>query len=58
LGDYGRRSYIGGRVRNEPMTLARWIERPQSVIPGTLMPDMGVSATDAWAIAAWLGRGG
>lgn len=58
LGDYGLRSYIAGRVPNEPATLARWIERPQSVIPGTRMPDMGVSAPDARDIAAWLGRGG
>jgi cytochrome c2 len=56
LVQYGRRSYIAGRVANRPELLARWISDPQSVIPGTAMPDMGVSPADARDIAAYLGR--
>lgn len=53
---YGRRSYIAGRVPNTPATLARWIADPQAVVPGTAMPDMGVSDADARDIAAYLGQ--
>jgi cytochrome c len=53
---FGRRSYIAGRVANEPSMLARWIAKPASIVPGTLMPDMGVSPEDARDIAAYLGQ--
>ena len=53
---FGRRSYIAGRVANESGTLARWIADPASVVPGTLMPNMGVSADDARDMAIYLGR--
>lgn len=52
---YGRRSYIAGRVANTPALLARWIQKPASIAPGTLMPDLGVSADDARDMAAYLG---
>ncbi len=52
---YGRRSYIAGRVANTPALLARWIQMPASIVPGTLMPDLGVSASDARDMAAYLG---
>ena len=53
---YGRRAYIAGRVANGPDTLARWIADPAALMPGTLMPNMGVTPTDARDIAAYLGR--
>ena len=53
---FGARSYIAGRVANEPAALARWIVDPASVVPGTLMPNMGVSLDDARAMAAYLGQ--
>ncbi len=56
LDGYGLRSYIVGRVRNEPAMLARWIAEPDSIVPGTLMPDMGVSPADAQAMALYLGQ--
>ncbi len=56
LDGYGLRSYIVGRVRNEPAMLARWIAEPDSIVPGTLMPDMGVSPADAQAMAVYLGQ--
>ncbi|HEY6133225.1 MAG TPA: c-type cytochrome [Rubrivivax sp.] len=56
LDGYGRRSYIAGRVANEPAALARWIIDPASVVPGTLMPNMGVPPADARDMAAYLGQ--
>jgi cytochrome c2 len=55
LASFGRRSYIAGRVANDPAMLARWIAAPASVVPGTLMPDMGASVEDAHDMAAYLG---
>jgi len=51
---WGGRSYIAGQIPNEPAALARWIADPQALVPGTLMPDMGVSEADAQAMAAYL----
>ena len=56
LEGYGRRSYIAGRVANEPAALARWIVDPASIVPGTRMPNMGVAPADARAMAAYLGQ--
>ena len=53
---YGRRSYIAGRIANEPEALAQWIADPAAVVPGTLMPNMGVTPSDARAMALYLGR--
>lgn len=50
----GSRSYIAGRVANDPATLAAWIVDPAAIVPGTTMPAMGVSAADARDIAAYL----
>jgi cytochrome c2 len=54
LGHFGRRSYIGGQLPNRPDVLARWIADPAGMIPGTAMPDMGVSEADAHDMAAYL----
>lgn len=54
LQSFGLRSYIAGRVVNRPELLARWIAQPQSLVPGTPMPSMGVSADDARDMAAYL----
>lgn len=56
LDAYGRRSYIAGRLPNQPATLARWIMDPASLVPGTLMPNMGVSPADAQLMASYLSR--
>lgn len=48
------RSYISGQIPNDPLALTRWIMKPQALIAGTLMPDMGVSEDDARAMAAYL----
>ncbi len=54
LAAFGRRSYIAGHLPNRPETLARWIEAPSALVPGTAMPSMGVSPRDARDMAAYL----
>jgi cytochrome c len=54
LAQWRKRSYIAGRLPNRPEVLAQWIAAPQSLVPGTPMPSMGVSAADAQAMAAYL----
>ena len=54
LDQWGQRSYIAGRLPNTPAMLAQWIMAPQTLVPGTAMPSMGVSAEDAQAMAAFL----
>jgi cytochrome c len=51
---FGARSYIAGELPNNADNLRRWIQDPQSVEPGTAMPNLGVSETDARDIAAYL----
>ena len=53
---FGKRSYIAGRIPNRAEALARWISAPQSLVPDTAMPNMGVSNADARDMAAYLGR--
>jgi cytochrome c len=54
LASFGRRSYIAGQVPNGPEHLVRWIVAPGALVPGTLMPAMGVSPQDARDMAAYL----
>ncbi len=54
LAGIASRAVIGGRLANTPENLIHWIREPQSVSPGTVMPDMGVTEADARDIAAYL----
>ncbi len=54
LGGFARRLYVAGQLPNTPANLIRWIRTPQSVYPGNVMPDLGVSQNDARDIAAYL----
>ena len=54
LDDWADRWYIAGALVNEPDHLVRWIQAPQSVEPGTAMPDSGVPTDDARDMAAYL----
>ncbi len=54
LAGFGRRSYIAGTVPNRPETLVRWLVAPASLVPGTPMPNLGVSSADAQAMAGYL----
>ena len=48
------RTYLAGRLPNTPDNLMRWIRDPQSIAPGTAMPEMGVTERDGRDIAAYL----
>jgi cytochrome c len=50
------RAYIAGNLPNTPENLVRWIIDPQSIEPGTAMPNLRVSEEDARSIAAYLYR--
>lgn len=51
---FGRRVYIAGEVPNTPALLMRWIQSPQSIEPKTVMPTLGVNASEARDMAAYL----
>jgi cytochrome c len=51
---FGSRSYIAGELPNNAENLQRWIKNPQSVEPGTAMPNLSVTDVDARDIAAYL----
>jgi len=48
------RALLAGRLDNNPDNLQAWIRDPQSVSPGTAMPDLDVGAGDARDISAFL----
>lgn len=54
LGDYAQRTLLAGVVPNTPSTLVPFLINPATVIPGTGMPNVGLSAADARHIAAFL----
>lgn len=54
LDAFGRNSYIAGGIPNIPGNLIRWLDNPQAMKPGTLMPDVGVSPEEARHMAAYL----
>ena len=51
---FARRSYIAGEVPNTARSLTQWISAPQSIEPGTAMPDLGIGPGEARDIAAYL----
>jgi cytochrome c2 len=48
------RGYLAGRLPNSPDNMIRWIQHPQHVENGNVMPEMGVTDTDARDITAFL----
>jgi cytochrome c2 len=50
----GRRIYIAGVLRNTPDNMQSWLQDPQRIVPGNVMPNMHLSARDARDIAAFL----
>lgn len=54
LAGFGKRSYIAGRIPNTPDGLIAWLIDPPARKPGTMMPDLGVSETEARHMAAFL----
>jgi cytochrome c oxidase subunit II len=55
LANVGARSYIAaGTLKNTDENLAHWIRNPQGIKKGVLMPNLGVSETEAQALVAFL----
>ena len=50
----GRRTTIAGVLANTPDNMARWIQSPQTVVPGNAMPDTGLNAHQARDVTAYL----
>ncbi len=50
----GRRVYIAGVLRNSPDNLIAWLQDPQAIVPGNVMPAMGLNPSQARDIAAYL----
>lgn len=51
---FSKRTYIAGRLPNNPRNLVHWIREPQQVDAKTAMPHLGVSEQQARHIAAYL----
>ncbi|RWZ67996.1 cytochrome c [Labedella populi] len=56
LHGFDDRDHIAGQIPNRAEELIAWLQDPQSIEPGTLMPDLGVTEQDAQDIAAYLYR--
>lgn len=54
LEDWANQEYIAGTLTNTPENLTRWIQNPQAIEPGTVMPTLGVSDADVRDMAAYL----
>jgi cytochrome c1 len=54
LTGYSRRHYIAGRLPNTHENLILWLQNPQAVEPGTVMPNLGLTEIEARDIAAYL----
>lgn len=51
---FSERTMIAGELPNTPENLAHWIEHPHEIEPKTAMPDLGLSESQAYDIAAYL----
>ena len=51
---FSRRTMIAGELPNSPDNLVRWIKDPELVEPGTAMPDLGLTDSEARDVAAYL----
>jgi cytochrome c len=54
LGNIAMRSVLGGHLSNSPSNMMLWIQKPQTVDPKNVMPDMNVTDQDARDITAFL----
>ncbi|WP_229503816.1 c-type cytochrome [Massilia putida] len=48
------RGYIAGVLPHDTDNLIKWIRHPRQVVPGTAMPELGVSEAEARDMAAYL----
>ena len=49
-----RTTIAGGSVANTPANLRRWIENPDALKPGVLMPSMNLNPRQLDAVTAYL----
>lgn len=49
-----RQTLAAGLLPNSPSNIARWLQNPQAVKPGSLMPNLGLSEGDVHALTAYL----
>ena len=54
LRSVGRRAYLAGALPNTPEQMTAFIRFPDQARPGTLMPNLRVSETDARELVAFL----
>jgi cytochrome c len=54
LTHFSRRTIIAGILPNTPTNLVKWIQYPQTVVPGNAMPNSGLSDAQARDVAAYL----
>jgi cytochrome c oxidase subunit 2 len=55
LANVGARAYIAaGTLKNTDENMARWIRDPQGIKKGVLMPNLGVTESEAQALVAYL----
>lgn len=54
LSGIASRVVLAGKLANNVDNLERWIRDPQAIVPGVVMPEMGVTEADARDIAAHL----
>jgi cytochrome c len=54
LDEFRRHRYIAGEIPNSPRNAMRWIENPQKIEPGTIMPNLGVKPDEARDIVGYL----
>ena len=55
LAGIGTRKYIAaGWLENTDANLAKWIQHPQEVKHGVIMPDLGLTDAEAQTLAAYL----
>ena len=55
LTHFGSRQMLAaGLLTNTPSHLTRWLQHPQAVKPGSLMPNLGLNATETAALVAYL----
>jgi cytochrome c2 len=54
LAGIAKRQVIAGKLPNSPGNLRKFLEHPQSVVPGGAMPELGLSPQQAKIIADYL----
>jgi len=54
LSGFAGRTYIAGRLNNQPDNLVAWLMDPHAIDPESAMPPMGLSNREARDIAAYL----